>query len=113
MLDQISQDPTWIEEQVRAGILTREDAEQSSLKHVITRSVGFELDVEIDLITLPVLAGDCFILCSDGLTNHLHRDHLVHAITSNYYCALPDKLVTLANQLGGEDNITAVVIYVA
>ena len=68
-LEQLTEDHSWIEEQVRAGFMTPDEARESSLKHIITRSVGFERDVEVDLHVLPILMGDCFLICSDGLSN--------------------------------------------
>ncbi len=56
-------------EQIKAGLITREQAAVSGLKNIITRSVGFERDVAVDTFALPVQAEDCFVLCSDGLSN--------------------------------------------
>ena len=112
-IEQLTEDHSWIEEQVRAGLLTPEEAEQSSFKHVITRSVGFERDVDPDLVVLPFLMGDVFLLCTDGLSNYISLDDLGDCLRENYYAQVPRLLVDEANRRGGDDNITCVVVYVA
>jgi protein phosphatase len=62
---------------------------------------------------MPYLMGDCFLLCSDGLSNHVDLQELSRFISSAYYAEIPKKLVELANHLGGDDNITIVLSYVA
>jgi protein phosphatase len=112
-LEQLTTDHSWIDEQVRAGLLSADEARESSLRHVITRSVGYERQVEVDLVVLPVLMGDCFLLCSDGLTNAIGAGDLRHYLQKDFFSTLPAALVQEANERGGEDNITAAVIYVA
>ncbi|MCA9670383.1 MAG: serine/threonine-protein phosphatase [Myxococcales bacterium] len=112
-LEQLSVDHTWIEEQVRAGFMTPEEASNSDLRHIVTRSVGYERDVRVDRLAMPTLMGDCFVLCSDGLSNYIDERELRTYMQGNYYSELPRLLVDGANQLGGEDNITCVVVYVA
>ena len=112
-VSQISQDHSWIQEQVRAGLLTESEAKTSRLKHIITRSVGFEEDVQVDTLSMPVLMGDCFLLCSDGLSNYLSDEELGALMSSTFYAKLPSVLVDLAKDRGGDDNITVVVVYAA
>ena len=112
-IEQLTRDHSWIEEQVRAGLLTSDEAEQSSFKHVITRSVGFEREVDPDLVVLPFLMGDVFLLCSDGLSNYLTEDDLHACLRDNYYAQVPSLLVDQANSRGGDDNITCLVVYLA
>jgi protein phosphatase len=112
-IEQLTEDHSWIEEQVRSGFMTSAEAQESSLKHIITRSVGFESDVEVDQLTMPFLVGDCFLLCSDGLSNYLSEEDLRRHISDGYYSEVPKKLVELANLKGGDDNITVVLVYVA
>ncbi len=111
--EQLTTDHSWIEEQVAAGLLTHEEAQLSSLRHVITRSVGFEREVEVDLIVQPLLMGDCFLICSDGLSNYLSNDEIHGMFIGDYYSQIPRRLVDAANDRGGDDNITAVLVYVA
>src|SRR5206468_12582379 len=105
---QLTEDHSWIAEQVKAGLLSADDARDSKFKHIITRSVGFERDVMVDLHQLPLALGDCFILCSDGLSNYLEADELATVLTAHYYRRVPSILVELANERGGDDNITVV-----
>ena len=112
-LEQLTIDHSWTEEQVRAGFMSREDAEHSSLRHVVTRSVGFDPQVQVDSLTMPALMGDCFLLCSDGLSNYLGGEPLRDFLARGYYSEVPRRLVDTANALGGDDNITVVVIYMA
>ena len=98
---------------MRAGLLTKEEAETSALKHVITRSVGFEREVEVDLVVLPFLMGDCFLICSDGLSNYISEDDLRDCLRKGYFAEVPRRLVAEANSRGGDDNITVVLVYVA
>jgi serine/threonine protein phosphatase PrpC len=112
-IDQLTVDHSWIEEQVRAGYMTREEAEESALKHVVTRSVGFEREVEVDVMAMPALMGDCYLLCSDGLSNYLTEAQLRGYLIRGYYSEVPRRLVETAKALGGEDNVTVVVVYVA
>ena len=110
---QLTEDHSWIQEQVRAGLLSPDDAMVSRFRNIITRSVGFEPSVEPDVITVPVEAGDCYLLCSDGLSNYLSTEEIGDVLTGGFYAQAGPQLVTMANERGGDDNITCVVIYVA
>lgn len=112
-VEQLSEDHSWINEQVKAGFISQEEARLSKFKHIITRSVGFERDVSVDTLSLPVLMGDCYLLCSDGLSNYMEEDELARLLMTHYYGHLPGVLIDLANDRGGDDNITVVLIYVA
>jgi serine/threonine protein phosphatase PrpC len=112
-VEQLTEDHSWIAEQVRAGLLSEEEARDSKFKHIITRSVGFERDVQVDLAAVPVLMGDCYLVCSDGLSNFVEADELARLMTSTFYSRVPETLVDLANERGGDDNITVVLVYVA
>jgi serine/threonine protein phosphatase PrpC len=109
---QISQDHSWVEEQVRAGLLTRDQARSHAQRNVITRSLGTQPDVEIDVFSEPLEEGDSLILCTDGLSGLIGDDEL-RAIVDQY---VPQEsvyhLVERANENGGSDNITAIVMRV-
>jgi serine/threonine protein phosphatase PrpC len=111
-IDQLTEDHSWIAEQVRAGLLSEEEARDSKFKHIITRSVGFERDVQVDVGAVPVLMGDCYLLCSDGLSNYVESEEIGRVMTAHFYSAVPQVLVDLANERGGDDNITVVLVYV-
>jgi serine/threonine protein phosphatase PrpC len=112
-VEQITEDHSWIAEQVRAGMMSEDEARDSKFKHIITRSVGFEREVDVDTLGIPVAAGDCFLLCSDGMSNYTDKEELGRILSSTYYRKVPQLLVDLANDRGGDDNITVVVVYVA
>ncbi|MBK8261879.1 MAG: serine/threonine-protein phosphatase [Nannocystis sp.] len=107
---QLTTDHSWLNEQVEAGLLTEEEAKLSDLKHIITRSVGFERLVEADLIAVPVSLGDVFLLCSDGMANYITIDELARLARDHHYSELPQICIDLALERGGDDNITVVVV---
>lgn len=106
---QLTNDHSWLNEQVQAGLLTEEEAAASDLKHIITRSVGFERHVEADVIPVSVIPGDAFLLCSDGLSNYVEPDEIAQLARDHWYSDLPRLCTELANKRGGDDNITVVV----
>lgn len=111
-LEQLTEDHSWIAEQVRSGMMTEAEARESKYRHIITRSVGFEREVELDARGVPVAAGDCFLLCSDGMSNYLDNEELERLLARSWYRRAPQRLIDLANERGGDDNITVVVVYV-
>ena len=106
---QLTNDHSWLNEQVQAGLLTEEEAAVSDLKHIITRSVGFERHVEADVIPLNVSLGDAFLLCSDGLANYVEPEEIAELARDHWYADLPQLCTDLANKRGGDDNITVLV----
>ena len=108
---QLSEDHSWIQEQVRAGLISPEEAAASRFRNIITRSVGFEPSVEPDLAGIAVQAGDCFVLCSDGLSNYLTVEEIGQVLTGFFYRDVAQVFVDLANERGGDDNVTCLVIY--
>ena len=108
-LRQISDDHSWIAEQLKTGSITLEEAKASKFRHVITKSIGFERDTDADLKSVQVSPGDCFLLCSDGLSNYIEHGELERIIAMTWYRKLPETLIALANDRGGDDNITVVV----
>ena len=112
-LRQLTDDHSWIAEQLRAGSISEAEARSSKFRHVITKSIGFERDIDADTKSVPVSAGDCFLLCSDGMTNYVEHGELERIVAMTWYRRLPQTLVDLANSRGGDDNITVVVGLVA
>ena len=107
---QLSEDHSLVNEQVRAGLLTPEEARHSRLRNVITRSVGYEEDVLVDLVGLETRVGDKFVLCSDGLSNLVADEEIRDAVLDASLDEAPKNLIALANERGGEDNITVIVV---
>lgn len=110
-LEQLTEDHTWIAEQLKAGVMTEEEAKTSKYRHVITRSVGFEPTVELDSLGIEVQPGDCFLLCSDGVSNHIENAEIESLMKRTWYRHMPEALIDMANERGGDDNITAVAVY--
>jgi serine/threonine protein phosphatase PrpC len=109
-IEQITEDHSWTREQVKAGMMTEDEAKSSEFRHIITRSIGFERHVRLDAHKLDVEAGDCFLLCSDGMSNYVEEKELEGMMRELQPAELCDRLVELANERGGEDNITVVVV---
>ena len=112
-LAQLTEDHSLVNEQVRAGLITREMAQKSRMKNIITRSVGFERDVDVDTFLLPVQVGDHFLLCSDGLSNLIEEHELAEAMSEQQDQDLVGALVQQALERGGDDNVTIVAVRVA
>jgi protein phosphatase len=107
---QLTEDHSLVNEQVRAGLLTADEARHSRLKNIITRSVGFEEDVLVDVMGLETAPGDRFLLCSDGLSNLIDNAELGELVWKNDIGHVPQLLIDLANSRGGDDNITVIAI---
>jgi protein phosphatase len=110
---QLSDDHSWVSEQVRAGMMTESEAKESKFRHIITRSVGFEREVMVDGAAIAVQPGDCYVICSDGLSNYVDSEELGRILNARFYREVPSLLVELANDRGGDDNITVVLVHVA
>lgn len=112
-LDQLTQDHTWVNEQVVAGFLSKEQARSHPLKNVVTRALGGESDVLVDIREIEVQPGDLFLLCSDGLTGMLSdadiNERLSSGRTLHEICRT---LVNDSNARGGIDNVTVVLLSV-
>jgi serine/threonine protein phosphatase PrpC/CRP-like cAMP-binding protein len=108
---QLTEDHTIIQEQLKRGLITREQISTADNKNVITRAVGIQPSVPVDTLITDVLPGDLFLLCSDGLHGYLADDELPQILAQEHR-KLPDLLIDLALQRGGKDNVTAVCLSV-
>ncbi len=112
-LEQLTEDHSLVQQQVRAGQLTPEQAERSPMRNIITRVVGSGATVEPELQELTVEPGDLYLLCSDGLTRELSDAMLKERLDSperiEMICA---GLIQAANEAGGHDNITALLLQI-
>ncbi|HEX6482779.1 MAG TPA: Stp1/IreP family PP2C-type Ser/Thr phosphatase [Ktedonobacteraceae bacterium] len=109
---QISQDHSWVYEQVRAGLLTEDQARTHAQRNVITRSLGTQVEVDIDVFHEPLQEGDTLILCSDGLSGLVSDEELQRIVDQFVPQESVYHLVERANANGGPDNITAIVVRV-
>jgi serine/threonine protein phosphatase PrpC len=110
-LELLTQDHTWVNEQVVAGFLSEEQARVHPLKNVVTRALGGDSDVDVDVRDWPIEPGDLYLLCSDGLTTMLSdaeiHERLRSASRLEEACG---RLVRDANARGGFDNISVVLL---
>ncbi len=114
-LVQLTQDHSLVGEMVRSGILSDEDARHHPKRNVITRSLGVQTAVAADTPFTPfkLERNDRFVLCSDGLTSMVDDTEIENVVNGNEPSAATIELVRMANERGGKDNITVVVVKVA
>ena len=111
-INQITNDHSLVNEYLKRGMMTSEEAEHHPLKHVLSRALGTVPEVEVDLLSLPIKSGDIILLCSDGLTNTVSQKTILHTLLrsrGNVQEACK-QLVHQANAHGGIDNITVVTL---
>jgi protein phosphatase len=110
LAEQITRDHGLVAEQIEAGLIREEDADHHPFRHILTRCLGAEGTVEVELYPPRQLQdGDVLILCSDGLTEHVRKRELGALVTADDTDEVARDLVAVANQRGGHDNITVVV----
>ncbi len=109
---QITEDHSWVAEQVRAQMLTQDQADSHIYKNVITRAIGSNSDAEADLFEVQLKSQDALVLCTDGLSNKVNpaEIHDLVACASDPEDAARN-LIRLANDRGGDDNATVVVVF--
>lgn len=108
---QVTSDHSWVQEQVRAGMLTWQQAEEHPQRNLLTRAIGRAPDVRVDQYERELFPGDILILCSDGLTEEVGDAQIAAlAIKSPSAENAVRRLIELANDNGGEDNISVCVI---
>jgi protein phosphatase len=111
-IEQITEDHSLVSEQVRAGVLKAEDAKGHKLKNIITRSVGYQEEVDTDVITLEPQEGDRILMCSDGLSNLVADEEILKFASQEDAQGACETLVREANRRGGDDNITVLILQV-
>lgn len=107
---QLTEDHSLINEQIRLGVMSEEQARKVIGKNVITRSVGFERDVFPDIIEREISDGDTFLFCSDGLSGMVTDSDMCAAFNSNPIEKIAPIMIEKALHNGGDDNVTVVVI---
>ena len=110
---QVSEDHSLVNEQLKAGAISADEARTSRFKNIITRSVGFEQQVVVDLMGLDLEAGDALVVCCDGLSNLVDDPEILSIVQESPIDLAPGRLVALANDRGGDDNITVIVVQAA
>jgi protein phosphatase len=112
LLFQLSRDHSWVQEQVDAGLLSNDEARVHPLKNIITRSMGHDRDVIVDLFKEEFQKGDRYVMCSDGLSNMVDDETVRQVISKLDLKPAVNELVRLALEAGGTDNTTAVMVEV-
>ena len=108
---QVTVDHSLVNELVRTGQITKEDAENHPRKNVLLRALGTETKVEMDISTVIFEEDDILLLCSDGLSNKLSEQEMLDILKNDQpFEEKADFFIHLANENGGEDNITLVLI---
>lgn len=110
-IEQVTIDHSLVEEMVRMGSISREAARNHPDKNIITRAIGAQDTVEADIFTLEVNVGDMILLCSDGLTNMIEDEDILKILKSGESLKdMAEELVRTANNNGGKDNISLIII---
>lgn len=112
VLEQLTDDHSLVNEQVKSGLITAEEAKTHQFKNIITRSVGVTPEVEVDLSSKKLKAGDSFLLCSDGLSNLVDISEMEAKLREKEPILAAKAMVDLANKRGGDDNITLILVEV-
>lgn len=110
-IQQVTDDHSYVMEQVRQGLMSPEEARNSPYRNVITRSIGME-QVEPDIYRLLLERDDRLVLCTDGLTTHVSDEHIAQVVRTHSPSGAAQRLVEMALEEGGSDNVTVMVIHV-
>jgi PPM family protein phosphatase len=110
---QLTEDHSLVQQQLREGLLTPEEARRARFKNVITRALGVFPSVMVDTMSLELDPNDALLLCSDGLHRYFGEAELAGLLAAPVHPGVAQRMVDLANQRGGRDNITAVVVHAA
>jgi protein phosphatase len=104
-----TEDHSWVDEQVKAGLMSKSEAEADVRKNVVTRSVGTRPEVIVDSYMWHIVPGDWILVCSDGLVNMVKDPEIcAEFVKSGSAAEIAARLVNLANENGGKDNITVI-----
>ena len=110
-LEQLTSDHSFVAESLRRGMMTAQEAAESKLQNVLLRALGIEPDVEVDLREEIASDGDVFLLCSDGLTRVVTEPEIAGTLQVEAGPArAAEELIEMANERGGPDNITVVIV---
>jgi protein phosphatase len=109
-ISQLSCDHTEVQELLAGGVITPTEAKTWHGSNVITRAIGVFDEPELEMTSGPVQPGDSFVICSDGLTNHVQDDEILNCVRTNVSQQACDRLVELTLERGAVDNVTVVVV---
>jgi len=106
---QVTQDHSWVEEQVRAGFLSPDQARTHPQRNLVTRALGTRPEIEIDLFEGVLGAGDCLVLCTDGLSNQVGDEEIELAVRTHSPDEAAQMLLELVKERGGRDDATVLI----
>lgn len=112
LLEQLTRDHSLLQEQIDSGMITPEEARHSQNKNLVTRALGVEPGVEVEINDFEVMAGDIYLLCSDGLNDMVEDEEIsltLQTLGSNLGLAA-DQLIQMANDNGGRDNVSVILV---
>lgn len=109
VLEQLTEDHSLVNEQVKSGLISEEEAKTHQFKNIITRSLGVTPEVEVDIVSKKLKTGDLYLLCSDGLSNLVDLPEMEKELRDQESVLAAKTMVDLANKRGGDDNITVIV----
>ena len=112
VFNKAAHDHSYVQELVDCGTITEEEAEHHPQKNIITRALGVDYRLEPEVTSVQLQAKDLLLLCSDGLTNMVPVEQMEQLLAQGPFYDLPDRLVDAANENGGSDNITALLLAV-
>lgn len=109
-----TEDHSWVDEQVKMGLMSKSEAETDRRKNIVTRCVGTHEEVTVDTYRWHIVPGDMLLMCTDGLVNMVKDDEIKREFQRNGSAAeIAHRLVSKANEYGGKDNITVVVVNIS
>ncbi len=112
LLWQMTEDHSLINEQIRAGVVAPDGSDSVVGRNVITRSVGFEENVEVDIIEREVFPGEMFLMCSDGLCGLVSDEKILDLCRGNEPQTIVERCIAEAKREGGDDNVSVIVFKV-
>ncbi len=112
-VEQLTDDHSLVAQQVRDGVLTEEEAENSPFKNVLLQAIGKGEKIQPQIKFIEIEVGDQFLICSDGLSNYIKNDEIIALLNEPAGERIVPRLIDSANSRGGSDNITAIVIRIS
>ncbi len=110
VIEQITKDHSLVQEMIDSGQISKSESENAPIKNIITRALGINEEIDIDFDFVCINENEALILCTDGLSGLVNEDELLELYNRNDIDSLAEKYIKLANERGGRDNITVVVM---
>lgn len=111
-LSQLTTDHSYVQELVKMGVITREEAKSHERKNLVTRAIGSSAEIQVDFYDLDLQKRDVLLMCSDGLSNLVDEKEIEEVLSARYLPLFScEKLIAVAKQRGGYDNISSILIY--